>query len=157
MPSPTPIALATILGFLTAANCTSPGARLPGSRAAASDTLIAGCSGGITGGGTGVAVTGGGDLLTWSRRGPAPLTPDWRLVGHDETVAQRLFSRLGTVKFDATDFNDPGNMTCFLAHRRADRSHEVAWPIGQRPARIIAIVALYDDVRKAVAAREGNR
>ncbi len=142
---------ALLLWFAAAANCSTATSNRSPVAANSADTLVAGCSGGVTGGGGGVAVTGAGELLSWSRPGPAPGPTEWKVVGRDQTAAQRLFPRLAAAKFDQTDFNDPSNMTCYLARQGGSKSHEVAWPMGQRPPRIAAIVALYDDVRKAVA------
>src|SRR5262245_41184351 len=79
------------------------------------DTLIAGCLGGITGGGAGEAVTESGDFLSWTRSGPSPSATTWTAGRHDSTAARRLFAELDRSGFDREDLNEPANMTCFLA------------------------------------------
>jgi hypothetical protein len=133
---------AALLGFLSASTCAKPVTDDPISTTAA-DTLVAGCAGGVTGGGSGVAITGAGFLLRWTRPGPG--ATEWTVVRRDSTETARLFSRLSTVKFDQTDFTNPSNMTCFL-ERRGATPHEIGWPMGQRPRQIAAILALYDDI-----------
>jgi hypothetical protein len=115
------------------------------------DTIIAGCLGGITGGGAGEAVTESGDFLTWTRSGPLPSGTTWTAVSRDSTAARRLFAELDRSGFDRENLNDPGNMTCFLARHGPGRSHEVAWPSGRRPRRLAALLAIYDQVRRPVA------
>ena len=134
----------------SAAFCRRPA---PEAQTSPRDTLVAGCAGGITGGGSGSAVTGTGDLLRWIRNGPRPEETEWTQVGRDPTKAQRIYGRLGSTDFDQTEFRHPSNMTCFLA-RRGPKPHEVAWPMGQRPANIIKIVALFDQLQELAKTKE---
>jgi len=139
--------------WLIPLTCRADPSRPPLHRAAA-DTIIAGCLGGVTGGGTGEAVTASGDYLSWTRSGPLPSGTSWTTVRRDPAAAERLFAKLDRSGFDHEDLNDPGNLTCFLARHGPGRQHEVAWPSGQRPRRIAAILAIYDQVRGTVAGNE---
>ncbi len=143
------VGTAVIAWWLFPVTCGAGRPRPPLDRAAA-DTIIAGCLGGVTGGGAGAAVTESGDFLSWTRSGPSASGTTWTATRHDSTAARRLFAGLDRSGFDQENLNEPGNLTCFLARHGPRRSHEVAWPSGQRPRRIAAILAIYDQVRGPV-------
>jgi hypothetical protein len=130
------------------------GAAPPGSapaRLAVTDTLITGCTGGITGGGIGSAVTGAGELLRFTQAGPGPAGRSWTLVGSDSASARRIFGRLAASGFDRAEFNNPANMTCSLS-RHGDHPREIAWPMGRHPRAIARIVAVSDEIVRIVDA-----
>lgn len=137
------------MGLAAAGSSSQPPAARARPAIAPADTLVAGCSGGATAGGAGWAATGAGDLLRWSRSGPPGTPVLWRVVSHDSILARRLLGRLASTRFEQTTFSQPANRICSLATSGA-RAHQVAWPEGQRPPRIAAIVALFDDLRRAV-------
>ena len=140
------VGTAVIAWWLIPLTCRTDRLRPPVSRATA-DTIIAGCLGGVTGGGGGTAVTESGVFLSWARSGPLASGTSWTTVRQDLTGARRLFAALDRSGFEREDLNDPGNLTCFLARHGPGRDHEVAWPSGQRPRRIAAILAIYDQLR----------
>jgi hypothetical protein len=116
------------------------------------DTLVAGCSGGVTGGGGGSAITRAGDLLRWQQSGPGPAI--FVSVGRDTALANRVFAALGRARFERTRYQVPSNMTCSLSRRAGKSSHEVAWAMGAPPAKIRRIVALFDEVGRLVPAKD---
>jgi hypothetical protein len=120
----------------------------PPTPAGATSSLVAGCTGGITGGGTGVLITADGEINRWHQQTGDAKTRTLTSVGRDPVLAHRLFTRLDAIRFAAVEHNEPSNMTCFLA-REGPGAHRVAWPAGQRPRRIAAVVALADDVYRA--------
>jgi hypothetical protein len=122
---------------------------------ARADTLIAGCTGGVTGGGGGSAVTGAGELLRFTQSGPGQGNRRWTLIGWDTAGVRRLIGQLATTEFDRAEFRNPANMTCSLA-RRGERPREIAWPMGQRPPAIARIVAVHDQIVRMVAAAESH-
>jgi hypothetical protein len=96
------------------------------------DTLVSGCSGGVSGGGGGVAVTRAGEVLRWSTDGPGP-PARVTLVRVDSALTEELFRELERIRFRSIRHHEPSNMTCFLYLRSEHGAHEVAWPWGHAP------------------------
>jgi hypothetical protein len=125
-------------------------------RAPAAPTLpirevSAGCAGGVTGGGTGVALLPDGALYRWEQQ--LAQSPERRtLVRTDTALAADVFHRLAAMRFTAIDHTDAGNVTCFVRARTDSGAHEVAWPMGDTHAPS-AVRALFDRLRGAVPER----
>lgn len=134
--------LAAVLG-LTAVNigeAQSPG-RAAGAAIRSDDSVRVGCSGGITGGGSGNTLTRDGQLAAYQR-------PTWRRdsVTHsplrrDSAAATSVFAALERVRFRALRFNKVGNMTCVLELHDSSGEHSVNWLMGQPPAELEPVLA----------------
>ena len=98
-----------------------------------SGEIVCGCSGGITGGGEGLIVTRAGRISRW-QQDRAGVAKRESFVCKDVKAAQSLFTELETMRFEAIDFNKPGNMTCFVTRRIGAQSHTVAWSAGDTAA-----------------------
>jgi hypothetical protein len=92
-------------------------------------SLSYGCSGGFTGGGSGVTVRSDGTVLRWSLptfHGPMEET----VIGSDPDAAREIFAQLNRMKFTSIDYNKPRNMTCHISLREGSTTHGVAWGDG---------------------------
>lgn len=96
--------------------------------------ITTGCSGGVTGGGSGFTVFSNGKLYQW--QAPTPRASSKQLLGEIECgVADALRSRLEAISFRDIDFSESSNMTCSLTLREDLTDHRVAWPVsGPFPA-----------------------
>ena len=92
------------------------------------DSLMYGCGGGVTGGGSGVIITSGGGIGRWRRSGPAPGPREVQSAGTDSAAAAEVFGQLERLDFRSIDHDVPGNWTCFLTLTDAGGTHGVAWP-----------------------------
>jgi hypothetical protein len=111
--------------------------------------LSAGCSGGITGGGTGVTLFQSGALYRWNQPGPTSHPRDSVLVKVDSALAAKLHRQLVEARFEALSLTEPANMTCFLTLRGDTDAHEVAWPIGAEEKLPAAVKAVYEELIEA--------
>jgi hypothetical protein len=109
-------------------------AQVQGSSPEPRDTVIAGCSGGRSGGGHGLLVTKRGDILEWDRHGPgAPKPDDYTRVGTDSAAATAIFAELARIRFDSISHLKRSDMTCFLELMAPAGGHSVSWPLGAEP------------------------
>lgn len=100
--------------------------------ASPADTLKGGCSGGVTGGGNGVAVTGRGEILRWAQA-TATHSVEFTVVRTDSAAVADLFAEAQRIGFRSIDYRKPFNMTCFLTLTDSAGVHTVAWPAGEVP------------------------
>jgi hypothetical protein len=132
------------------------------------DTVFAGCSGGVTGGGGGLAVTGRGEILKWQLQGPRSLSSAvYTAVGTDSATAAAIFAELARVRFRSIDHQKPSNMTCFIALAASAGTHSVSWPIGNPPMQLRELHRLLQVLGESVrgvpseratpATRDGHR
>ena len=94
---------------------------------ALAQAVVAGCSGGVTGGGSGVTLTRAGALYRWERPSAAPAARDSTLVRVDSALAAEVFRRLEAMRFTRIQYRDVGNMSCFVVARTDSAEHEVVW------------------------------
>jgi hypothetical protein len=103
----------------------------------ASDTLVAGCSGGDSGGGLGLVVTGVGGILEWQKDGPGAITSeDYRLLGNDSARTAAVFAELARIRFRSIEQHTQSNMTCFLSLTGSAGPHSISWPLGEPPVQL---------------------
>jgi hypothetical protein len=134
------IALIVVLAACTPAGSTPGGQRkTPASIAdgtvletAPADTLSGGCTGGVTGGGGGVAVTGRGEILKWSQD-VATVPVEFTAVRTDSAAVAAIFAEAERIGFRTIVHRRPFNVTCFLALADSAGRHSVAWPMGDVP------------------------
>ena len=94
-------------------------------KASPNDSITYGCAGGYTGGGSGVTVKRDGTITQWTSSLAAP---NKKVLGHrDVDFANEVFDKIAASNFLATDYNQPGNMTCSLTMTDATSSHTVSW------------------------------
>ena len=105
--------------------------------------LETGCSGGITGGGSGTFVTATGHFYRYERGGPAPNAKrELTLLRRDSAAAVELVQTAEREGITRIKYSEPSNMTCYLSLDRGGTSYEVAWPIGTSPKQIRKLVDL---------------
>jgi hypothetical protein len=105
--------------------------------------LETGCSGGITGGGSGTFVTATGHFYRYERGGPAPNAKrEMTLLRQDSAAAAALVQTAEREGITRIKYSEPSNMTCYLSLDRGGASFEVAWPIGTSPRPIRKLVDL---------------
>lgn len=90
--------------------------------------IITGCSGGVTGGGSGYIVSSQGDLFKWRSSTPENLTRAHVSQLPRQTVVEWK-SRFEHVRFGELRYKKVGNMTCSLALRTSEDERVVRWPI----------------------------
>jgi hypothetical protein len=109
------------------------------------DSVIAGCSGGRSGGGRGLLVTRRGDILEWERDGPGGLSPkNYTRIGTDSAAATAIFAELARIGFDSIDHRKPSDMTCFLELIAPTGEHSVSWPLGDLPMQLRELHRMLD-------------
>lgn len=94
------------------------------------------CTGGVTGGGNGVALHTNGHFVAWTQiTAGAPRTETD--LGIDKPAAVELTADLNAIDFATIVLNQRGNMTCSLTFR----GNTVTWPIGDTevPATVVEI------------------
>ena len=136
-----PLALLTILlGTVPARADGNPSTTLAGKIEVAS--ILAACTGGVTGGGSGVLVRRDGGIFRW-RLSTARARPEETFVRTEPAVAARLFARLDEIGFGKINYSRPSNITCALARSDASGTHEVAWRVrdAEAPAAVLAVHA----------------
>lgn len=99
------------------------------------DTVSAGCTGGISGGGGGLLVTGKGEIVEWGQTTFAP-PKTYRLVRVDTAAAAGIFRELARIGFRKLPAGEPANMTCSIDLSGPSGSHSVSWPIDRPPATV---------------------
>lgn len=104
-------------------------------QAGLADTLKGGCSGGVTGGGGGVAVTGSGEVLEWKQTLATQPTA-FTTVRIDSAAAAEVFAEVERTRFRSVVHVNPSNVTCFLTLTDSLGKHTVAWPMGDAPAAV---------------------
>lgn len=107
------------------------------------DTVSAGCTGGISGGGGGLLVTGKGEIVEWGQTTFAP-PKTYRLVRVDTAAAAGIFRELARIGFRKLPAGEPANMTCSIEVSGPSGSHSVSWPTGKPPS---AVKPLYEKLR----------
>jgi hypothetical protein len=120
--------------------------------AAAADSvtplLETGCSGGLTGGGSGTFVTASGHFYRFQRNGPAPNAQrEITLLRRDSAAAAVLVQAAERAGIARIKYSDPSNVTCYLSLDRGGTSHEVEWPIGTSPTPIRKLVDLSKQIK----------
>jgi hypothetical protein len=112
--------------------------------------LETGCSGGVTGGGSGTFLTASGHFYRFRRGGPAPNAHrETTLLGRDSVRAAAIVQAAERKGITLVKFSQPSNMTCFLSLDRGGTSYEVAWPIGTSPTLIRKLVNVAKDLQDA--------
>jgi len=104
--------------------------------------VSSGCSGGFTGGGSGVVVHRNGEIHRWFQ--PTYRDPvEQSFVRLDLAAARELFAELDRINFTAIRYNKHGNMTCRVTLRQGDSTHDVEWPPGDpgAPSEVAALVS----------------
>ncbi len=117
-------------------------------------SISCGCSGGFTGGGSGVTVLWDGAILRWSR-------PTYRdsleesLIRSDPRAARQFFAQLDEMNFTSIHYKKTGNMTCHLTLRQGSTTHAVAWEPGDSSAPPL-VVALASRLQRLALPVESN-
>lgn len=96
------------------------------------DTVRIGCSGGVTGNGTGNVLTSDGRLSRYSKelQSPRVYTP----LRQDSAAARAVFAELDRMRFRTVHHKEISNMTCVLELRDRAGEHYVSWPARNPPA-----------------------
>ena len=98
--------------------------------------VTASCSGGVTGGGSGVTLRSDHHVVSWQKAtaGAARTETD---LGGDDTFFADIHRHLQTAGFANIHYNQTANMTCSLTAG----DHSVSWPQGDpnAPASVLAI------------------
>ena len=113
--------------------------------------LSTGCSGGVTGGGSGTFITASGRFYRYSQKGPQPNERQVTFLHQDSTRAAALVQAAERAGITTIQFSEPSNMTCVLSLERGGRLHEVAWAIGTSPTPIRTLVEVAKDLQDAAA------
>ena len=113
--------------------------------------IRSGCSGGITGGGSGYEIRWEGSISSW-RMDSFNTSPETTLIRSDKAAADRLFTLFDHAGFVRIEHNEPGNMTCFLTLESAGKSHTVCW--SKKPPQPVR--ELYDAVTSIVTGKPGS-
>jgi outer membrane protein OmpA-like peptidoglycan-associated protein len=142
------LALVALVGCQRADAGAGDSAATPSTTVAPTDTIFYGCSGGVTGGGSQVAITGRGEILVWRHQGPAA-APDYRQVGVDSVAAAELYRDLERARFRAIPPGEPSNMTCSVAIRDARGRHEVLFTPGSVPIALQSIVTRIEAIESS--------
>lgn len=145
-PAPGHLALAAAAMMLPAVRPVAPQAGAPGVVASTpgwpapvrTDTAIAGCSGGFTGGGGGVVVTSRGEIIQWAQDTYAP-PRRYRTLRTDSAAAAAIFAELARIRFRSLPEGKSSNVTCSLELTGAGGAHAVSWPLGRPPAAVRAV------------------
>jgi hypothetical protein len=125
-------------------------AQVPASPPEATDTLVAGCRGGETGGGRGLLVTRRGEIFEWQKDGPDALgSGDYKMLGNDSVTAAAVFLELARIGFRSIEQLKPSNMTCFLSFIGPDGRHSVSFPLGEPPVQLDRARHLLETLRHA--------
>lgn len=103
------------------------------------DTIRIGCSGGVTGAGSGNTITRSGALSAYHEALGEPATHS--ALRHDSAAAAAVFRELDRVRFRTLRFDGIGNMTCVLELADSAGAHSVSWQIGQPPAELEPVLA----------------
>ena len=109
---------------------------------APADSLDTGCSGGKTGGGSGISVTSSGRVSSWRRAGPAPKPRVIRKAWADTARASRIFRALHEAGFRSLPRGKPSNWTCFFTLSDAQGIHEVLFQKPGLPTPLIELDSL---------------
>ena len=110
---------------------------------APTDSLTVGCTGGFSGGGGGLIVTGNGEILEWGQQTYAP-PRTYRLVRVDTAATAAIYRELVRIGFRKLPAGEPANVTCSIEVSGPSGSHSVSWPLGRPPA---AVKSLYEKLR----------
>jgi hypothetical protein len=97
------------------------------------DSATAGCSGGVTGGGSGGIVRADGTILRWSKATIRDVVTE-EIVRSDLREAKGIFDQLEKLGFTTIHYSTHGNMTCFLRVQLEGSSHDVSWEAGDSKA-----------------------
>ena len=111
------------------------------------ESLSCGCSGGFTGGGSGVVVHRDGAIHRWSR--PTYRDPvEQSFVRFDRAAARDLFAELERIDFTSIRYSKPSNMTCRVTLRQGESTHAVAWPPGDAaaPSEVVALASRMEQI-----------
>ena len=109
--------------------------------------LETGCSGGVTGGGSGTFVTADGRFYRFQRGGPPPNAPrQLTFVRKDSARAVALVNAAERGGITRIKYSEPFNMTCHLLLNRGATSYEVDWPMGSTPSKIKALMTVAADL-----------
>ncbi len=93
----------------------------------ASDEMWSGCTGGITGGSTGVTLSRDGRLWRWQRSRAGSELKQRQLMGTDVDAATRLFDQAKLGGFKAIEYRESGNRTCWVELFENGDLHGVYW------------------------------
>ena len=88
------------------------------------ETITYGCSGGYTGGGSGVKVINDGRIFKWTSTLEKVSEEELK---NDIKLADEAFSRLKKLNITNINYNNPGNYTCTLTVQKNGTSHSVSW------------------------------
>lgn len=103
------------------------------------DSIRIGCSGGVTGAGSGNTITRSGALSAYRR--PLGEAATHTPLRRDSAGAAAVFRELDRVRFRTLKFDGIGNMTCVLELEDGGGEHSVSWQIGQPPAALEPVLA----------------
>lgn len=96
--------------------------------------IESGCYGGFSGGGGGLVFKQAGDIISWKM--PTYSQPAIKtLLRHDPETTAALFNKLETIKFTTIQYDQPANMTCYIALKNQEKTiHRIRWPYGSAKA-----------------------
>lgn len=116
------------------------------------DSVDYGCKGGRTGGGSGIAVTSGGEIVRWRRdRALAPRAVVDRWV--DTASAVRLIRALHTAGFLSLPPGEGASYICAITLVEATDTHTVLFLPGSPPAPLREVDSLLQVLRRAESAK----
>ncbi len=113
------------------------------------ESLSYGCSGGFTGGGSGVVVQRDGEIHRWSR--PTYGDPvEQSFIRIDRAAARDLFAWVVRINFASIRYSKPSNMTCHVTLRQGGSTHAVAWPPGDPdvPSQVVALASRIEQIAR---------
>ncbi len=121
------------------------GSQEPTAAPAPTDSVIAGCAGGFSGGGGGAIVTGRGEVIRWSRFSSAD-RKQYQQLRVDTAAAGAIFRELARIRFREIQSDRDGgtDVACSLELTGTSGSHMVSWPLGEPPA---AVRPVYERLR----------
>lgn len=141
MPRYRPLALLTSLVVLSAPGTVYAQDPVPAASTAirSDDSIRIGCSGGVTGAGSGNTITRSGALSAYHK--PLGEAATHIPLRRDSAGAAAVFRELDRVRFRTLRLDGIGNMTCVLELEDGRGEHAVSWQIGQPPAALEPVFA----------------
>ena len=88
------------------------------------DSITYGCSGGFTGGGSGVKIISDGSVIKWTSTIDEISEQQLR---RDQELTDEAFSRLEELNIHALDYQQLGNFTCTLSVKKGNHQYSISW------------------------------
>lgn len=138
---PAGVVLASLMVLVTPgiASAQQPAPAAASMAARGDDSVRIGCSGGVTGAGSGNTITRSGALSAYHR--PLGEAATHTPLRRDSAAAAAVFRELDRVRFRTLRFDGIGNMTCVLELADGAGQHAVSWRIGESPPALEPVLA----------------